>query len=370
MAITIPINESSFLQKALKKRTPLSLTFELTERCNNNCTHCYINYPVNDKQAITDELSTIEIKEIVDQAVSMGTLWVLLTGGEPLLRDDFFDIYTYMIKKGLLVSVFTNATLITREHIDLFKKYPPKSIEVTVYGISEKTFAKVTRTNNFSLFMNGLDRLLTESIPVSLKSTILRSNHLELEKIALFCKSRTKNEFRFDPLLTHRLDGDGGRNNQIDAERLTAEEIIRLEKNDLIRLTTLEKACAQIDENGTVKRETGFLLQCNAGINSCCISSKGLFKLCTSLIDQNTVYDLKKGSFSDAWVNFVPRVRNMKPSGDTDKGDCGKCNLLHFCMWCPAHGYLETGNLEGFVSYFCDVAKDRYFEYSKCKDKY
>jgi len=79
------------------------------------------------------------------EAVELGAFWCLITGGEPLLRKDFADIYLCLKNKGLLVSVFTNATLLNRDHIELFKKYPPRDIEVSVYGVTPETYESVTR---------------------------------------------------------------------------------------------------------------------------------------------------------------------------------------------------------------------------------
>ena len=79
-------------------RLPLEGIIDLTYRCNNNCRHCYINLAVNDQQAKAAELSFMEIKKIIDQSLELGALWCLITGGEPLLREDFFDIYLYIKK--------------------------------------------------------------------------------------------------------------------------------------------------------------------------------------------------------------------------------------------------------------------------------
>ena len=108
-----PIQEFHLWEKMRNRKSPVSFSLELTARCNNNCRHCYINLPVGDKAAKEEELSFEEIKGIADEAISLGAIWCLLTGGEPLLREDFFDIYLYLKRKGLLVQVFTNAVLIT-----------------------------------------------------------------------------------------------------------------------------------------------------------------------------------------------------------------------------------------------------------------
>jgi MoaA/NifB/PqqE/SkfB family radical SAM enzyme len=126
-------------KKLRSKRRVIGFSLEITARCNNNCRHCYINLPANDKKAKARELSLAGIKKIIDQAVDLGAMWCLINGGEPLLREDFFDIYLYLRQKGILISVFTNATLVSEKHIWLFKKYPPRDVEVTVYGVTKET---------------------------------------------------------------------------------------------------------------------------------------------------------------------------------------------------------------------------------------
>jgi MoaA/NifB/PqqE/SkfB family radical SAM enzyme len=108
---------------------PLSFWLELTSRCNNNCRHCYGNLPSVDSAVKEKEITLEEIEQIADEAASMGCLGVLMTGGEPMIREDFFDIYRYLKKKGLLITIFTNGTQITEEHIALFKSSPPWKID-------------------------------------------------------------------------------------------------------------------------------------------------------------------------------------------------------------------------------------------------
>ncbi len=165
------LNDFSLWKKISGQRIPLSFELEITARCNNNCRHCYINLPANDTDAKNNELSLNEIEKIADQAMDLGSLWCLISGGEPLLRKDFQDIYLMLKKKGYLISIFTNACLITSDHISLFHKYPPRDIEVTVYGITKETYEKVTRKpGSYDLFRKGLDLLIKNNIPVRLKA--------------------------------------------------------------------------------------------------------------------------------------------------------------------------------------------------------
>ena len=356
---TVPMRDLAVWELAKKDRTLLSVTLELTARCNNNCSHCYINLPAGDINAQKKECSFEQIKTIIDEAVSLGVLWVLLSGGEPLLRPDFFDIYLYIKKKGILVSVFTNASLITEQHVKLFKKYPPRDLEITVYGVTERVHTKVTRKNTFSSTFAGIDMLLANHIPVTLKTTIMKSNVNELASIAEFCRSKSKLSFRFDPALHLRIDGNPQRNNEIISERLLPDEILSIEKKDPARSKALKKTCQDRNTAQTLNKHPKKLLRCQAGINSCCIDYTGMFKLCCSLSSEQCVYDLKTGSLTRAWYEFAPQILQMESDSTLFAEKCGECTMHDLCSWCPAHAVLETGRLDGEIPYFCNIAHSK-----------
>lgn len=126
-------------------KRPVTFMVELTPRCTLNCRHCYVNRPAGDAVAMAHEMPRIMIADLAKQAADMGALWCTMTGGDPLLHPDFMDIYLDIKRLGLLTNLFTNATLITAEHAQLWKAYPPRDIEVTVYGATEVSYERVTR---------------------------------------------------------------------------------------------------------------------------------------------------------------------------------------------------------------------------------
>lgn len=343
-----------------EKRIPFSFDLEVTARCNCDCRHCYINRPANDKTAEKKELTVDEIARIADQAVGMGSLWCLLTGGEPLLRADFPDIYRLLKKKGLLVSLFTNACLVTEEHVRLLKEYPPRDIEVTVYGVTRETYENVTRRpGSFAAFRRGLDRLVKNNFNVRLKAMALRSNFHELPAIAAFCRSQTTDYFRFDPLLHLRFDGDAGRNLEIRGERLRPEEIVALEQADPERSGFLEKNCAHYIFPAHDHKDCRHLFYCGAGNAGFAVSPEGIFRLCSSLWHPDCVYDLRKGTLAEAWNGFVPQVRAQSSTAREFLQKCHSCPIINLCLWCPAHAHLENGRLDSWCDYFCAVAHAR-----------
>jgi radical SAM protein with 4Fe4S-binding SPASM domain len=357
---TIEIQDLSLWDKMKNKGDLFSFDLEITARCNNNCRHCYINLPSGDKVARVLELTLFEIDKIAEEAVKLGAVWCLITGGEPLLRPDFEELYMLLKRKGLLVSVFTNATLVNEKHIALFKKFPPRDIEITVYGATRESYERISRLpGSFDMFMRGLDMLISAGVKIRLKAMALRGNLEEMELISDFCRQRTKDYFRFDPVLHQRYDGNQIRNEEIRSERLSPEEIIVLEKADPERYASLQNHCDELINNEFTHYGCDHLFHCGAGKGSFNISYDGKFRLCSSLWAPGTTYDLRQGSLTEAWNDLIPKVRDMRSQNPRFLESCRKCELINLCLWCPAHAYLETGEMDGETPYFCQVAHAR-----------
>ena len=129
----VPYSEFSerIHSKVVETRIPINGTIEITFRCNLRCAHCYCSY-----ESKKEEMSYKEICHIFDEIADAGCLWLVITGGELFLRDDFLDIYTYAKKKGLIITLFTNGTLITPYIADYLKEYSPFAIEISLYGVT------------------------------------------------------------------------------------------------------------------------------------------------------------------------------------------------------------------------------------------
>lgn len=343
-------------------RRPLAyFNLDLTARCNNDCGHCYINLPARDAAARARELAPAEILRIAREAAGLGALWCALGGGEPLLREDFPEIYVGLKKLGLLVTIYTNACLVTPATIRLFKKYPPRDIEVTVYGVSRRVYERVTRRRgSFAAFGRGLRLLEQAGIPVRLKAMALKSNFAEFEAIAAFCREKTKDYYRFDPLLHLRYDGNRARNALIRSERLSPEEIVALERADPARSHALQAMCAERRPAApSAPAPDSGLLRCGTGTGGFDVGPGGEFRLCPSLWHRDFVYDLRQGSVPDAWNRFVPEAlaKAAKSRGGPD--ECQACPIADLCLWCPAHAHLESGRLGEKTKYFCRVAHAR-----------
>lgn len=352
---TVPLPDFRLWPRARAGRVPLSFELELTARCNCDCRHCYLCLPAADRAAQDRELTSAEIAALAEQAADLGALWVLLTGGEPLLRPDFAEIYLGLKRRGLLVTVFTNACLVDKGIAALFGKYPPRDIELTVYGADRRTYEAVTRTpGSFEQFKRGLRLLEQAGVKPRLKAMALRTNYGSMERIAAFCRRHTRDRFRFDPQLHLRYDRDEARNKLIREERLSAGEVVALERADAEHFQAMQRQCDTLVATGSRKN----LFFCRAGLDSFTIGWDGRFKLCGSLTAPQCTCDLRDVPLRQAWAKFAPAVRKIKASAE-HPGKCASCTLVNLCLWCPAHAWLETGHLDRPVEGFCRTATAR-----------
>ncbi|MBA4417735.1 MAG: hypothetical protein C0392_07470 [Syntrophus sp. (in: bacteria)] len=184
--ISLP-SEYGLLVRELQKRAatrsqPASSVFELTNRCNLSCRMCYIRHSDSDTVQRKKELSAKDWLSIARQAVDHGMVFLLLTGGEIFLRPDFFEIYEPLTRMGIIITLFTNGTLITSAVAERLAQSPPSHTEVTLYGATSKTYEAITGIpGSYAQCCNGIEALIQQGISVGLKTTITRHNVAELE---------------------------------------------------------------------------------------------------------------------------------------------------------------------------------------------
>lgn len=328
-------------EASVSRRIPVNGAMEVTFRCNLKCSHCYCAI-----EPASKELSLGEIQRIIGQLVQEGCLWLLISGGEPLVRKDFLDIYSYAKRIGLLVILFTNATLINKEIAEYFREWKPFLVEVTLYGATKETYEKVTNVKgSFEKCINGIEALASRKIPLKLKTTLTKINKGELGKMRKYARKMGL-EFRFDPVINPKLDGS----KEPCKLRISPEELVKLELEDKKRV----KAWKSFLKNFSGQPLPEYLFSCGGGLNSFNISPYGELQLC--VLFRRPSFDLRTGSFKSGWEGFLNQFHLQKFSRDNR---CSGCNLFLLCDQCPGWGQVENDNPALSVNYLCDIAKVR-----------
>lgn len=321
-------------------RVPLSGSIELTHRCNLNCIHCYLRGGLRDSHARSMEMSTTRVLSLIDEITSAGCLFLLITGGEPLLRGDFADIYRQAKKNGLVVNLFTNGTLIDEEILDLFEELPPRVVDISLYGATPDTADKITGVpGSYRKCIQSVRKLLDRGVCVQLKTILMTCNRHELEAMEKMAGDLGV-KFRFDAAIYPRHNGD---RSPLDL-RVPPEEAVGHELGNAVRLGNWK----ELYQNSGSLPPSDKLYSCGAGLNSFHIDPYGNLQPC--LMSTGHRYNLGAGCFLDGWNGEINRVRKIMVR---ESQACYKCSKRILCGFCPPFCELENGAGDGGSPYLC-----------------
>jgi radical SAM protein with 4Fe4S-binding SPASM domain len=331
---------------------------ELTERCNNACIHCYINHPPHDGASKSRELECSELCEILREAAGLGALSVRFTGGEPLLREDFADIYLTARRMGFVVVVSTNARLITDDLADLFEKIPPLSpIIVTAYGAGAGSYESVTRSvGAYGQMLRGVERLMKRGVPFVVDGVWLpetREEVASLESWAAHLGSQTL------PTWVVYLHRRGRRDGSQRSEEIAALRPSPSEVSDFLDGKLRERSDDVIGSVIRLMAPRGTsLFLCGVG-RSLSLDAYGTLQPCLQLRHPKVVYDLREGTLQEAVTEFFPSIRRLAARNPDYVRRCARCFLGGLCEQCPGWSWTEHGTLDTPVEYLCECAHAR-----------
>jgi len=343
---------SAMLRQAAVNRQPAHGAFELTGRCNLRCRMCYVREAAGDMAEAAREMPASAWLELARQAVDNGMVFLLLTGGEVFLRRDFFEIYEPLTQMGLVLALFTNGTLITKDIASRLAQAPPSRTEITLYGATKATYEAVTGVpNSYAACCSGIEALVSRRIPLGLKSTITKQNVGELEAMRQMAHNWGV-PFSASWLLAKRPDG--GRSD-VESCRLSASECVALEASDRASAEEVTEAALRAGAAGA-HRENFY---CQAGKAAFVINSAGEMNVCL-VLNRPAAGPLVTG-FPEAWSEVQRYVDSAPPAA----AECRSCKVLGYCGRCPAWSLMETGTLTEPVPYLCEIAHARTERYGQ-----
>jgi radical SAM protein with 4Fe4S-binding SPASM domain len=346
------VPEISFLEfreraGLVDRRVPIEGTIEPSFRCNLNCVHCYVNEPAGSRDVAERELSLERLKELVDEIVDEGCLFVLFTGGEIFVRPDFPELYLHARGRGLLITLYTNGTLVTERIADLLAEHPPESIEISLYGMTKETYERVTRVpGSYERCLEGIRRLVDRGLPLSLKTMVLTWNQHEVQQMRAYARGLGL-DFRFDGSLNPRVDCGANRNGEL---QISPERALALDLGSPGKIEELREFCEKFTRPD-VERDTDRVYTCGAGQISFTVDPCGRLQMCQ--LSRRSFHDLKRGRFAEGWHELFPRLRAR--TWQTNE-TCRRCSLMALCGSCPGAAEMETGDPEGIVTGFCELA--------------
>jgi MoaA/NifB/PqqE/SkfB family radical SAM enzyme len=341
----------------LVPRLPLEGDIDLTYRCNCNCRHCWLRMPANDGVE-KEELSFDEIIRIVGEARAMGCRRWSISGGEPMLRPDFVDIFDRITHRSLPYSLNTNGTLITPAIAGLLKRKGAKM--VALYGANAEIHDHITRTpGSFAATMQGFAYLREAKAGFIVQLIPMRDNYHEFDAMTRLARSLSPVYRVGAPWLYLSACRSAVRNREISRQRLDPTDVIHLDPPDatdderIIASETNDKpARLQFEEDRCL------FAACIDGCRDFHIDPYGGMTFCCFLKDPALRYNLRNGSFRKAWDDFIPSLADRVQGDPEYEENCGCCDRREDCRWCPAYGYLEHGRYSAKVAYLCDLANE------------
>ncbi len=347
-------NEPEYIKylflKAKDKNVPISGTFEITGRCNFNCRMCYVHGSDNEELR-KKELSAEQWMRIADKAFEAGMFMLLITGGEPLLRNDFAQIYTYCKKLGMEISVNTNASLITDETIGLFKTYKPARINVTLYGACEKTYMDTTcREGYYKTVTKNIEKMKAAGLPVKISITASDYNSSDIPELYEYAaKNSIPVETACYLFPSARLGREADRpdactaaKNMFTSEkcRLT-EEAFKIKAERYKDFTETERKTASVGEK----------IKCRAGIAAFWITYDGNMMPCGMM--KRPSISVTENGFEGAWKYISEESKKI-----TLPPECRDCDYSDVCESCAASCYAETGHFDRVPEYLCRKSRE------------
>ena len=317
-----------------------------TKTCNLKCRHCYMN---SDAQKYEGELTTEEAKRFIDDLAEFNVPVLLFSGGEPLMRKDFFELAEYAAAIGIRPTLSTNGTLITREVAERIKKIGVGYVGISLDGLQEVNDKFRGKEGAFQAAMEGIQNCVAVGQRVGLRFTINHHNIQELDRIFDFIEEKGINRVCFYHLVY------SGRGNAMMDEDVTPEQS-RMAMDTIIRRTRdfeergLEKEILTVDnhcdgvymylqalkEGRTELAEQMLKFISMNGGNRSGMAFAEVDPLGYVHPDQFTQHhtfgNVRERKFGDIWTDMThPILAGLKDRKKLLKGRCAKCKFLPNC---------------------------------------
>ena len=298
----------------------------------------------------TKELSTEQWLSLAEDVKNTGTLFILLTGGEPLLREDFSLLYTELKKMGFMVSINTNGSLL-HKYFDLFEKYPPSRVNVSLYGADDETYEKLCKVKMFVQVIENVKGLIKMGISVKLNTVFTDKNNHQYKEIIDIAENLgiqlSTTAYAYPQVrLNNTFAENAGRMTALEAAKCT----VNCEKYRFRNKEFTERAMAILEETQDEKCDR---VSCRAGRAAYWITSEGYMQAC-GMMPKIRVNVFEEG-FDKAWRQVVSEVKEIRLPKK-----CVSCKYSKICNACAAMCYAETGCFDKIPDYVCQLSKGVY----------
>jgi len=335
--------------RTVERHLPFSVHLDLTYRCNERCVHCYLDHEDY------GEMTTAEVKRVLDELAEAGTLFLTLSGGEIFLRQDFFELLEHARALHFDVSLKTNALLITPERAQKLKELGVRKIQVSIYSADPEIHDGITmvpgslrRSIEAMRIVKALGMVVTIACP-------LMKQNLTAYRSVLSLAEELDAPYVLDLTITPMIDG----NHSTVNHRVQAQDLLPVlqdsKLNPKLRISpmALVTADSAVSSGIPLPAESDDL-PCSAGHNTCYISPYGEVFPCVQL--PVAAGNVRHRKFEDIWYRS-PEMRRVESIRESQLTHCGNCSIRGYCERCPGLALMEGGDLMGAYERACEMAE-------------
>jgi AdoMet-dependent heme synthase len=322
--------------KALKLNIPLNVQLDLTYRCNERCVHCYLDHDDH------GEMTTAEIKRLLDEMAEAGVFILTLSGGEIFVRKDFFEILEYARRLMFCVKLKTNAILIREREAQRIKELGVESIQISIYSHRVEVHDAVTLVaGSLKRSIDAIRFLKSQGLRVVIANVLMTENMNDYAGVRALAEELGV-ECTLDPTVTPMMDGD------------RSPLRLNIDQNALQKVFRDPALVGNVDEFCAIPAKTQESdlegLPCSAGHTACYVSPYGDVYPCVQF--PLPTGNVRRERFVDIWRDSkaMNEVRSIRLK---DLTTCPQCSHVATCTRCPGLAFME-GNMRGPSSQDCE----------------
>jgi len=327
--------------KALKLNIPLSVQLDLTYRCNERCVHCYLDHDDH------GEMTTAEIKELLDQMADAGVFYLTVSGGEIMMRRDFFEILEHARARTFCIKLKTNGVLIRQKEAQRLRELGVDSVQISVYSHRAEVHDAITKLpGSLHQSIQAVRLLRKHGIHVDMANVLMTHNVQDYEGVQALA-AELGSQFIIDPTITPMMDGDRSILS-LNVDEDTLRQVFHKEA----LAGNVEEFCAVPQGPGEEDLDS---LPCSAGHTACYVSPYGDVYPCVQF--PFACGNVRTTKFVDIWRDS-PQLHEVRSIRLRDMASCSQCIHGGTCTRCPGLAFLE-GNMRGPSSQDCEKSYAR-----------
>ncbi len=323
-------------QKAFELGVPLAVHLDITYRCNERCVHCYLEHDDH------GEMTTAEIKGVLDQLAEAGVFFLTFSGGEVFLRRDFFELVEHARRLLFNVKIKTNAVMIGKQEAQRLRELAVDGVQISIYSHRAEVHDAITKLpHSFERSMKAIRLLRDHGINVTIANVLMTVNlgdQYHLQKLA----AEMGVQYTVDPTVTPMIDGS----TSVLSLRIPGEQLQEVFRNPAL-VPNMEEFCAP-PKPVTDDDLEGY--SCSAGHSFCYISPYGDVFPCVQFPLPSG--NVRRQKFLDIW-NGSPQLQEVRSIQAKHLTVCSSCSHVGSCSRCPGLAYME-GNMRGPSTADCE----------------